>query len=603
MNLTLAGQRLQVGDQDLLGEGGEARVYRWQDLALKVFHPPPPNDAPARALLAAKLDKLQAFPSAMPQHVVAPQGTLLDLRGRPVGYAMRRVEGAEEASRLLVRRWREGAVPNGALLRLFTHLGFLLEALHQRGVVVGDLNDGNVLFKGDEPFLIDADSMQFGAFGCPVAHERYLDPRLYGVDLSAAPRFSPQTDWYAFAVMLFHALLYVHPFGGVHPKLPTMLRRAEQRHSVLRPDVAFPKSAVHFRVLPDGALHWFEQVFEKDLREKAPPRVLELQWTRCACGLEHARASCPDCQALGPAAAVQATRYAGRCKAVSIFKTPGRILAAAMQGGVRYAYEEGGAVRREGGEVVLPQPAAPGAEVALCGAWTFVAGPSGSVVGVKGGVVKERAQTEVRGTQPLLAASAGAVYRVEGGWVLEQHRGARVGQTLSGRSWLWSGERFGLGFYRLGEGKVLYTFTHGQAGLRQASSADAAKVELSGRLVDAECVFDERHALLSLVTERDGRTFGGLYLFDQQARLLARAFGQGGRLFSTARGRAVLGGRVVCATDEGLLALGVDAGVLVERTLYSDAAAFLGANDQLLPQPDGSLVVVGPKEITQLSLS
>lgn len=603
MNLTLAGQRLQVTDQDLLGEGGEARVYRWGDLALKVFHPPAPNDAAAKALFTRKLDKLQAFPQGMPQHVVAPQGALFDARGRAVGYAMRRVEGAEEASRLLVRRWREGAVPNAALLRLFTHLGFLLEALHQAGVVVGDLNDGNVLFKGDEPFLIDADSMQFGAFACPVAHERYLDPRLYGVDLAAAPRFSAETDWYAFAVMLFHALLYVHPFGGVHPKLPTMLRRAERRHSVLRPDVAFPRSGVHYRVLPDAALDWFEQVFEKDLRQKAPPRVLELQWTRCGCGLEHARASCPDCQALGPAAAVQATRYAGRCKAVSVFKTPGRILAAAMQGGVRYAYEEDGAVRREGGEEVLPHPAAPGAEVVISGAWTFVASPSGSVVGVKGGAVQERAQTEVRGTQPLIASSSSAVYRVEGGWLLEHHGGARVGQTLSSRSWLWSGERFGFGFYRVGEGKVLYSFAHGQAGLRQASTADAAKVSLGGRLVDADCVFDERHALLSLVTEREGRTWGGLYLFDDRARLLARAEGQGGPLFSTARGRAVLGGRVVCATDEGLFALGVDAGVLVERTLFSDAAGLVGANDALLPQPDGSLVVVGPKEITQLSLS
>lgn len=603
MNLTLQGKRVTVTDQDLLGEGGEARVYRWQDLALKVFHPVDPKDAAAKAQWGKKLEKLAAFPAGLPRHVVGPVDLLRDGRGAAVGYAMQRVQGAEEASRLLVRRWREGAVPNGALLELFSHLGRLVEALHAARVVVGDLNDGNVLFKGTEPFLIDADSMQFGAWPCPVAHERYLDPRLYGVDLAAAPRFTPETDWYALAVMLFHALLYVHPFGGVHPSLPTMLRRAQKRHSVLRADVAFPRGGVHFRVLPDPALDWFERVFEKDLRERPGAQVLGLKWTRCACGLEHARPTCPDCQALGPAAAVQATRYVGRCKARSVFKTPGRILAAALQGGVRYAYEEAGVVRREDGSLVLPHPAPAGAEFALQGPWTWVASPSGAVQGARGGAVAERAQTEVRGTTPVLAASSSCAYRVEGGWLLELHSGARVGQTLAGRTWLWAGERFGFGLYRVGDGKVLFSFAHGQAGLRQAGTDDTAKVALQGRLLDADCVFDERHALLSLVTVRDGQTRGGLYLFDERARLLARAEGAGGRLFGTARGRAVLSGRVVCATDEGLLALGLDSGALVERTLFSDAAGLVGANDVLLPQPDGSLVVVGPREILQLSLS
>lgn len=601
MNLTLAGQRVAVTDADLLGEGGEARVYRYKDLALKVFHPA--KDAASRQLLGQKLDKLAAFPKAMPAHVIAPLESLTDLRGAPVGYAMRRVEGAEEASKLLSRRWREGAVPNDALLELFGHLSLLLEAVHQQGVVVGDLNDGNVLFKGDEPFLIDADSMQFGTWPCPVGHERYLDPRLYGVDLTRGPKFSAQTDWYAFAVMLFHALLYVHPFGGVHPSLPTMLRRAEKRVSVLQQSVVFPRSAVHYRVLPDPALDWFQRVFEKDLREKAPTQVLGLKWTRCSCGLEHARPSCPDCQALGPASAVQATRYAGRCKARSIFKTTGRILAAALQGGVRYVYEENGVVRREDGQEVLPLAAPAGTEFAISGAWTWVGQGNGSVLGVHAGAIKERAQTEVRGTAAVLSASSSSLYRIENGWLLEQSTGARIGQTLSARTWLFSGERFSFGFYRVGDGKVLFSFKNGQAGLRQVHLDDAGKVTMVGRLVDADVVFDEHHALLSLLMERDGQSYGGLYLFDDKAKLVARCEGQGGRLFSTARGRAVLNGRVVSATDEGLLALGVDSGVLVERTLFSDAAGFLAANDTLLPQPDGSLVVVGRKEVTQLSLS
>ena len=108
------------------------------------------------------------------------------------------------------------------------------------GALVGDFNEGNVLFRGATPFLIDADSMQFDGLPCCVGHEKFLDPRLYGVDLTRAPRFDPGTDWYAWSVLLFSSLLYVHPFGGIHKKFATPLRRAEARYSVLRPDVTYP---------------------------------------------------------------------------------------------------------------------------------------------------------------------------------------------------------------------------------------------------------------------------------------------------------------------------------------------------------------------------
>ena len=126
-------------------------------------------------------------------------------------------------------------------MRIFASLAAALDALHALGIVVGDLNDGNVLVVGDEIRFIDVDSMQFGRWPCPVAHERYLAPELYGVDLSAAPRFLPEHDWYAFLVLLFSALLYVHPFGGVHPKLPTLVRRVAAGVSLLSSLVKRPK--------------------------------------------------------------------------------------------------------------------------------------------------------------------------------------------------------------------------------------------------------------------------------------------------------------------------------------------------------------------------
>ena len=181
-----------------------------------------------------------------------------DKAGRVIGYQMPLVarRGGLRAAR--AAQVAAGGALERSLTELFQELHGLVEQLHQAHVVIGDFNDGNVLFKpsprpsrprgrGGQVFLIDSDSMQFGGYPCPVGHERFLDPKLYGADLSTSPRFDDGTDWYAFAVLLFQSLLSVHPFGGTHPKLATLLRRAEARHSIMQSDVVTSKSSARTR--------------------------------------------------------------------------------------------------------------------------------------------------------------------------------------------------------------------------------------------------------------------------------------------------------------------------------------------------------------------
>lgn len=590
MDAWLAGKKVRVSDADLLGEGGEARVYRHAGAALKLFHPP--ADAAARRLLGLKVEKLTRFPRGLPAAVVAPTELAVDRRGEVIGYLMPLVEGADDFGRLANRKWRLGVLSNAQLLALFSALHGAVEALHAAGVVIGDFNDGNVLFSGARPFLIDADSMQFGGLPCPVAHERFLDPRLYGVDLAAASRFEPGTDWYAYAVLLFQALLAVHPFGGVHGKLATLLRRAEARHSVLRSDVALPRLAVPPKVLPDDLLHWFHAVFEKDARQGFPSALLRFSWAKCGCGVEHARAVCPECNALGPLATRQVLRSRGRCTARTAFETGGRVLAAALQGGLRYAYEEDGVVRREDGAVLATTLGGAHRRVALAGAVTWVADGEGRVEKWKGDRLVERASTARCGNWPALAVSTSAAYRQDGAWLVEHESGARVGQVLEGQTWLWTGERLGCGFYRAGGLTVGFLVRAGKAGLKQLPG-----LGWSGRLVHADAVFDARHALLSVTTDDGGRDTVHRWLFDEAGALVAQAHG------GPAGHAAVLGGRVVLATDAGLVALKVDAGHLLEATHFPDTQPFVSAGDELLPNADGSLLVVGARDITQLTLT
>ena len=91
-----------------------------------------------------------------------------------------------------------------------------IAGLHAAGVVIGDCNDLNVLVDGRRVHLIDVDSYQFGGFACPMFSERFVDPRLCDAQQLVPVRpHDADSDWFAFAVMVFRSLLGVGPWGGV----------------------------------------------------------------------------------------------------------------------------------------------------------------------------------------------------------------------------------------------------------------------------------------------------------------------------------------------------------------------------------------------------
>jgi hypothetical protein len=612
VNVVVGGRQVVLTDKDLLGVGGEAAVYLWQGRAVKVYHPPPAGltraeqDA-ARRALERKLAKVQSFPAGLPPEVIVPREPVTDSTGRTVGFTMDVVTGAEGVHRLSQRRWREGVVPNHAVTALFLGMHGVLERIHAAGVFVGDLNDGNVLFRATGCWFIDADSMQFGHHPCVVGHERFLDPRLFGVDLAARPAFDRGSDWYAFAVMLFASLLYVHPFGGIHPRYPTLLRRAEARASVFRAGVTYPKAAVQPAILPDDLLHWLEAVFERDRRDPMPAALIAtMRWTRCSCGVEHARDACPACRVAAAVSALpppprEAVRVHGRCTARRVFATAGRIVAAAVQGTLKYAYQEGGVVRREDGSPVLEQPLVPGMRFAIAGDSTWI-GCGRQIVRVAGGRPVDRASTGILGGTPVFDATAAALYVLQDDWLMDAGSGTRIGSIAGGETWFAAGEELGFGFYRAGTLLFPFLFRRGRAGL-----TDVKLPRADGRIVDAAAAFDDRHVLFSIAVEKDGRRTHAMHLVRDDGRLLASAAGAPDevRMLANIHGKAVSGGRVVCSTDQGLLALDVDpaTGTFVEGKLFADSEAFVAAGDAILPGPGGSVYIVSTKEITQLLLA
>ena len=610
IDLLIGTERVRLSDRDLLGVGGEARVYRCGPTrAAKVYHPT--LSPPA---LARRIEKLRHFPRGLPPELSAPLALARDAQtDSPVGFVMPLVAG-EEIRRLGKRSWRDGRVSSASVNGLFQRLAGVLGGLHRAGVVVGDLNDGNVLFeahqpRGPIPWLIDADSVQFGAYPCPVAHPLFLDPDLFSVDLAAAPAFKPANDWHAFAVLFFQSLLYVHPYGGVHPTLPTLLRRAEARVTVLDADVSLPKVAAPPAVLPEPLKSWLEGVLGRGEREAPSADVFGAAWRRCRCGIEHARSLCPECRSRPtPASRSMSTSTStstgsspvtvtrGRCIARSVVQGADRVHAVALQGRLRWLIERDGALRREDGSVVAA-PVNPQTRFAIDRERTW-AGQGEQLSAWVGGRVVERASTTTFAGASAFASDAGPTVRLAGDWLVELTTGRRLGSALGGQTWLAAGHGLGFGFYRAGLFTNWFVFDPRKPGLRPVALPDLG----NARLLDVQATFSGTGVALRLDIERaDTSREQRLYLVSPKGAVRATLVVPDGSLGPI----ALAGERLLVVAPDGLRLFepGAPGGQLTERAHFPDTEPFVAGCIELLAAPDGSLVVATPRAITTLTLS
>ena len=405
---------------------------------------------------------------------------------------------------------------------------------------------------------------------------------------------------HAFAVLLFGSLLYVHPYGGLHKSLPTLLRRAEARCSILRAEVQVPRAAVHWRVLPDDLLGYFERVFEKDERSCFfPPRLLDLRWSLCKCGLSHARPVCPACASLGVVAGRMALRVSGGCTGRTIVRTHGRILAAAVQGGVQYLVEEDGLVRRENGEVVLREPRQPG--------MVFVTGRPRHLGGSRAPTPAHRKRARHGAHQHRHVSGPPGLRRLAAGTPSPRRRladGRRHAQRIDSPGADLDRRRGAAGrglFTAPASSPSGFCFAAGAPGLTAL-----ALPPIDGRLIDLTAVFDDQHALIGVATEKNGHRTHALYLIDEVGKVRARATGapDSARMLTSIHGKALKDGRVVCLTDEGL-----------PRWRWTTRPAssarggcsptprrFAPPTHSFWSAPAGSLYVVTTQEIVQLTI-
>lgn len=215
------GRPVRLGQK--LGTGGEGAVYEIAGVSqfvAKVYHVAP---EPSKA---DKLNAMVAIATANKRllDVAAwPVATLYDRPGGSVvGIGMPRVTGGREIHDLYGPSFRKIHFPNADwrfLLGVARRCVAAFDDIHRGGIVVGDVNQGNVLvFPDGRIRLIDCDSFQIAhggrTFLCGVAVGHFTPPELQSADFRSVIR-TPNHDRFGLAVLIFHLLFAGrHPFAG-----------------------------------------------------------------------------------------------------------------------------------------------------------------------------------------------------------------------------------------------------------------------------------------------------------------------------------------------------------------------------------------------------
>ncbi len=308
----------------VLGRGGEAAVHsieREPQSVAKIYHA---HSAERAAKLKAMVDHPPKDHARQGGHVSIcwPERLLFDERRQCAGFTMPKLDRTAYGEMLRFynpadRREYAPSFTWGYLLRAAMNVSIVVEAIHARGYVIGDVNESN-FFISDQALvtIVDCDSMQVRTpgrvFRCTVAKPEYLPPELHGLDLSRTDR-TPEQDNFSLAILLFLLLMEgVHPFSGTWqgagdpPSVEERIRLGESPYAGgkhVRPMPAAPP----FDLLPPEIRALFVRVFGAGHSDpSARPSAREwgqalqaVKLTECKansqhCYSEHLR-SCPWC--------------------------------------------------------------------------------------------------------------------------------------------------------------------------------------------------------------------------------------------------------------------------------------------------------------------
>lgn len=282
------GNEIHLGD--IIGKGGEGSVYNIdgdENLVAKLYH-----QRPLPAEMLAKLHAMIGLRTPELDSISAwPRSLVHDPRSRDVlGIIMPRVHDALQLHELYGTANRRRSFPEARwhhLLLAARNIAAAFETMHSAGIIVGDVNQGNMLVDNNMCVrFIDCDSFQFESggrvFACPVGTPHFTPPELQSQKLRNVQRTNDH-DAFGLATVIFH-LLFVgrHPFAGRYLgegelSIETAIaerRFAFSRHSV-DTQVEPPPASLLLNDLPAPIAQMFELAFRSNGDQATRPSPKE----------------------------------------------------------------------------------------------------------------------------------------------------------------------------------------------------------------------------------------------------------------------------------------------------------------------------------------
>jgi DNA-binding helix-hairpin-helix protein with protein kinase domain len=220
INKTYTGEKNSYTASRELGKGGEGQVYELANnysQVLKIYN---------EALDSEKIEKLRtmvAMGNAQTLNYAAWPVDIVKESGAVVGFVMKKLDNYMPLHMLFSPMDRKKNFPDKGynfLVHVARNLATAFYALHSQGLVIGDVNEGNILVNAQGMVaFIDCDSFQIknssGYFFCEVGVPRYTPPELLSKSSFNNVIRSINTDSFSMAVLIFQLLfLGRHPFAG-----------------------------------------------------------------------------------------------------------------------------------------------------------------------------------------------------------------------------------------------------------------------------------------------------------------------------------------------------------------------------------------------------
>ncbi len=263
-----------------LGRGGEGTVYELQNdpsLVVKLYNEPLNKDK------ISKLQRMLAMRSpAIEAYAAWPVDLVLDDTAKIYGFVMKKLVGFVPMHMIFSPMDRKKMFPDKGynfLVHVARNLATAFFKLHEAGLIVGDVNEGNILISANGMVaFIDCDSFQVKGddkyFFCEVGVPRYTPRELLKKGSFENVVRTVNTDSFSLAILIFQLLFMGrHPYAGRNKTTTdideeTAIRQNQFAYSLenKKKKLSPPINSLPIEHLPESLISLFHRAFEQDER-------------------------------------------------------------------------------------------------------------------------------------------------------------------------------------------------------------------------------------------------------------------------------------------------------------------------------------------------